>query len=213
MTRKNAKNGMWSFTLLRCPNSGGSKFHRSILIQEFPLALLLYQIPHFTSGCLPFCGGNFEVPLIPKYLIYLNSWKPDKTLIHSRELVQSKCLQNLTVRKMSGCGISSATKREYLNTYTYGSIFLDPMNIESVQGTKMYQGPCGGWSISISVGRGTYLKGGKPRPTVWAMRLLSFSRTILRLSTGQATQEFNGKLALNDSTSRFSVEIYIDLSR
>ena len=47
-------------------------------VKEFPLALLLYQIPHFTSGCLPFCGGNFELPLIPKYLIYLNSWKPDK---------------------------------------------------------------------------------------------------------------------------------------
>ena len=123
-------------------------------------------------------AANTKVPDLSEFL---ETWQK---MIHSRELVQSKCLQNLTVRKMSGCGVSAATKREYLNTYTYGSIFLDPMNMETVQGTKMYQGPCGGWSISISVGRGTYLKGGKPRPTVWAMRLLSFSRTILRLSTG-----------------------------
>jgi hypothetical protein len=151
-------------------------------------------------------AANTKVPDLSEFL---ETWQK---MIHSRELVQSKCLQNLTVRKMSGCGISAATKREYLNTYTYmdpyfwiqwtSNQYRVPRCTKGLVGVDPYPSPSAAghiWKVVNLVQRCERCGCSVSLEPSWGFR------------RGQATQEFNGKLALNDSTSRFSVEIYIDL--
>lgn len=181
-------------------------------VKEFPLwRCCCIKFPISPVGVCLFVEEILNC-LIPKYLIYLSSWKPDKKKIHSRELVQSKCLQNLTVRKMSGCGISAATKREYLNTYTYmdpyfwiqwtSNQYRVPRCTKGLVGVDPYPSPSAAghiWKVVNLVQRCERCGCSVSLEPSWGFR------------RGQATQEFNGKLALNDSTSRFSVEIYIVL--